>query len=119
MITAAINILIYSILMLVIGLYKPKWALFWMKSPDRVMVVIFSAVLFMIAATLFGEGNGLKEEEINQPTDTIEVPSSQKTTIENLTDDQISKPVNQGSKKNQTGSNLKYNNLYFIHSYFT
>ena len=82
MITAAINVLIYSILMLVIGLYKPKWALFWMKEPTRLMVIVITVVLFMIAATLFGEGNRDKRADTNQPTEIIEVPTAQPTKTE-------------------------------------
>lgn len=77
MITAAINIFIYSLLTLIIGLYKPKWALFWMKKPDRFMVIIISSVLFMTAATLFGEGNRTRQPDINQATEKAEVPSVQ------------------------------------------
>ena len=84
MITAAINVLIYSILMLVIGMYKPKWALFWMKEPTRLMVIVITLVLFMIAATLFGEGNRDKQADTNQPTEIIEVPTAQPAKTENL-----------------------------------
>lgn len=84
MITAAINVLIYAILTLLIGLYKPKWALFWMKEPSRIMVIVMAVVLFMIAATLFGEGNRDKQPDINQPAATIEVPAAQPTKTENL-----------------------------------
>jgi undecaprenyl pyrophosphate phosphatase UppP len=84
MITAAINILIYAILMLLIGLYKPKWALFWMKEPSRIIVIVIALVLFMIAATLFGEGNRAKQVDINQPTEIIEVPTAQPTKTEKL-----------------------------------
>ena len=84
MITAAINVLIYSILMLLIGLYRPKWALFWMKEPTRIMVIVFAVVLFMIAATLFGEGNRDKQADTNQPTEIIEVPTAQPSKKENL-----------------------------------
>ncbi len=63
MITAAINILIYTIIFFLIGMYKPNWALFFMKKPNRFMVMVFSIVFFMIAATLFGEGERRKKLE--------------------------------------------------------
>ncbi len=63
MVTAAINILIYTVLFFLVGMYKPKWALFFMKKPDRFMVMVFSVVFFMIAATLFGEGERRKKLE--------------------------------------------------------
>ncbi len=65
MITAAINILIYTVIFFLVGMYKPKWALFFMKKPDRFMVMVFSVVFFMIAATLFGEGERRKKLEEN------------------------------------------------------
>jgi hypothetical protein len=68
MVTAAINILIYAVFFFLIGMYKPNWALFFMKKPDRVMVLMFSAVLFMVSATLFGEGT--RQEKLE------EVPAS-------------------------------------------
>lgn len=68
MVTAAINILIYTAIFFLIGMFKPNWALFFMKKPDRVMVIMLSAVLFMVGATLFGQGtrkNKLDEDSIS------------------------------------------------------
>lgn len=61
MVTAAINIFIYTVVFFLIGMYKPNWALFFMKKPDRFMVLVLSGVLFMVAATLFGEGTRQKK----------------------------------------------------------
>lgn len=61
MVTAAINILIYTVVFFLIGMYKPNWALFFMKKPDRFIVLVVSVVLFMVAATLFGEGTQQKK----------------------------------------------------------
>lgn len=77
MINAAINIFIYSLLNLIIGLYKPKWPLFWMKNPNRFTVIMISTVLFMVAATLFGEGKRVTQPDLNQSTGIIEAPNSQ------------------------------------------
>lgn len=63
MITAAFNIIIYTVIFFLVGIFKPNWALFFMKKPDRFMVIVFSVVLFMIAATLFGEGERRKKLE--------------------------------------------------------
>lgn len=68
MVTAAINIFIYTVIFFLIGMFKPNWALFFMKKPNRVMVMMLSAVLFMVAATLFGEGtrkNKLDEDSVS------------------------------------------------------
>jgi len=40
-----------SVLILVVGLIKPKWVLFWMKRPDRLTVTALAMLLFMSAWT--------------------------------------------------------------------
>jgi len=78
MVTAAINILIYTAIFFLIGMFKPNWALFFMKKPDRVMVIMLSAVLFMVGATLFGEGtrkNKLDEDSISVVVSEDSVPA--------------------------------------------
>jgi hypothetical protein len=79
MIIAAINILILSVLLLIVGLIKPKWLLFWIDNPGRMPIIMLASVLFMIAVTLFGEGNRQKQEamaakenqEVAQQADTL------------------------------------------------
>jgi len=44
-------LVVLSILILVIGLIKPKWVLFWMKEPSRVLVSGIALVLFMSSMT--------------------------------------------------------------------
>lgn len=56
MITTAITLLICILIFLIAGLITPTRTLFWMKNPDRLMVIFISAVLFMAAWTLYGEG---------------------------------------------------------------
>lgn len=51
------NVLILSIVLLLVGMIKPKWLLFWVDKPTRLPVIMLSAVLFMVAAVMFGEGN--------------------------------------------------------------
>lgn len=63
MITAAINIGIYTLIFFLVGMYKPKWALFFMKTPDRFIVSIFTVVFIMISLTLFGEGTRQKQPQ--------------------------------------------------------
>ena len=62
MITAGINLLIISVLVLIVGLIKPKWLLFWVDKPGRMPIIMIASVLFMIAMTLFGEGTKRKKE---------------------------------------------------------
>ena len=62
MITGAINLLIWTLLFFFVGMYKPKWPLFFMKDPNRVIIIVVTTILFMITATLYGEG--LKREKV-------------------------------------------------------
>jgi len=57
MITASFNIAIYTVIFFLVGIFKPNWALFFMKNPNRLTVIILSLVLTMVAVTLYGEGN--------------------------------------------------------------
>ena len=62
MITGAINLLIWTLLFFFVGMYKPKWPLFFMKDPNRFIIIVVTTILFMITATLYGEG--LKREKV-------------------------------------------------------
>jgi hypothetical protein len=57
MIIIAFNLGILTLLFFIIGMIKPKWALFFLQKPDRFMVLVISTILFMVSATLYGEGN--------------------------------------------------------------
>ena len=57
MIIWAFNLLILAVGILIVGLIKPKWLLFWMDQPNRYIIVGVSIILFMAAAIMFGEGN--------------------------------------------------------------
>lgn len=63
MINAAFHVFVYTVLFLVIGMIKPGWALFFMRKPDRFMVFVFSVIGFMVAVTLYGEGNRRQQLE--------------------------------------------------------
>jgi hypothetical protein len=56
MITGAINLLIWTLLIFFVGMYKPKWPLFFMKNPNRFTIMVVTMILFMITATIYGEG---------------------------------------------------------------
>jgi hypothetical protein len=48
----ALKILVaVSVLILIVGLIKPKWVLFFMKQPDRLTVTALAMVMFMGAWT--------------------------------------------------------------------
>lgn len=44
-------LVVLSILILIIGLIKPKWVLFWMKEPSRVLVSGIALLMFMGSMT--------------------------------------------------------------------
>lgn len=41
----------FSFLVLLVGLIKPKWVLFWMQEPSRLIVSAVALVMFMIFFT--------------------------------------------------------------------
>lgn len=68
MITVSFNIAIYTLLIFLIGMYKPQWPLFFMKNPSRMVIMIITLVGVMVSITLFGEGTRQKKlAEENAP----------------------------------------------------
>jgi hypothetical protein len=41
----------FSFLILLVGLIKPKWVLFWMKEPSRLVVSTVALLMFMVFFT--------------------------------------------------------------------
>jgi hypothetical protein len=71
LINAAFHTGIWTLVFFIVGMIKPKWPLFFLKKPDRFLVLIISTVLFMISATLFGEGNRQKALEEKAAKETV------------------------------------------------
>lgn len=71
MIIAAFNIGILTLIFFIIGMFKPNWALFFMKKPDRFLIIAISIVLFMVVATLYGEGNRRAKLEKQSPAQAV------------------------------------------------
>jgi undecaprenyl pyrophosphate phosphatase UppP len=72
------DVLILTVVILIVGLIKPKWILFWMQRPDRFIIMVICSVMFMIGMTLFGEGNKQKqlaEQAVHAPTKSADVPT--------------------------------------------
>lgn len=68
LITAAFDTGLLTLLFFIVGMIDPKWALFFLKKPDRFSILIISTVLFMVSVTLFGEGTRqAKLEKTSQP----------------------------------------------------
>lgn len=76
LINAAIDTGLLTLFFFIAGMIKPKWPLFFLKKPDRFMILIISTVLFMITFTLFGEGNRQKALDEKTSKETVSVPSS-------------------------------------------
>jgi len=64
MITGAINLGVWTLIIFFIGMYKPQWPLFFMKNPSRFIIVMITTILVMITFTLYGEG--LRQEKLEQ-----------------------------------------------------
>ncbi|MGZ8927102.1 MAG: hypothetical protein ACXW03_01460 [Methylobacter sp.] len=63
---------------------KPKWPLFFLKKPDRFLILIISTILFMVAATLYGEGNrqkALEEKAVKETVSKTLDPSAAPTPV--------------------------------------
>ena len=75
----SINVLVLSVIVLIVGMFKPKWILLWMDKPGRMPVIIIASILFMCAAVMFGEGNKqLKQEQAQQTQQqSVQKPSAE------------------------------------------
>ena len=56
LLTGSITLLLWTVVIFGLGMYKPKWPLFFIKEPNRFMVMALTLILFMVAWTLKGEG---------------------------------------------------------------
>ena len=63
MINTAFHLTAYTFLFFSLGMYNPKWALFFMKKADRLTVTLITTVLIMITMTIYGEGMRQKKLE--------------------------------------------------------
>ncbi|CAG0957808.1 hypothetical protein ANRL3_00669 [Anaerolineae bacterium] len=44
-------LVVFSIIILIVGLIKPKWVLFWMKEPSRVLASSIALIILMASFT--------------------------------------------------------------------
>jgi hypothetical protein len=65
------SFLFLSVVILLVGMFRPKWILFWMDNPTRMMVAAVSAVFFMGGAVLFGEGEKQKKLELQKQASVV------------------------------------------------
>jgi hypothetical protein len=53
----ALNLGALTLLFFIVGMIKPKWALFFMEKPTRWLITAITTVCVMIVMTMYGEGN--------------------------------------------------------------
>ncbi len=64
MLTYAFDLGLWTILFFIVGMIKPQWPLFFLKNPDRFLIVILTTIFVMITGTLYGEGH--RREKLEQ-----------------------------------------------------
>jgi uncharacterized membrane protein YqjE len=76
MVLQALNLGILTLLFFVVGMIKPKWALFFMEKPTRWLITAITTVFFMITMTLYGEGMRQAKivEKYKKPAAAITIP---------------------------------------------
>ena len=57
----SINLLVLAVGILIVGMIKPHWILFWIEKPGRMPIIFFSVILFMSSVVMFGEANKEKQ----------------------------------------------------------
>ena len=77
MVNYAFDLAIWTILFFIIGMYKPQWPLFFLKKPDRFMILVITTIFVMITLTLYGEGTRRAKLELaaKQPVTQGAVPA--------------------------------------------
>jgi hypothetical protein len=63
MVAQALNLGILTLMFFIAGMIKPKWPLFFMEKPSRFLILVISTILFMITATMYGEGHRQNKRE--------------------------------------------------------
>jgi hypothetical protein len=53
----SLNLGALTLLFFIVGMIRPKWALFFMEKPTRWLVTAITTVCVMIVLTMYGEGN--------------------------------------------------------------
>ena len=77
MVNYAFDLGLWTVLFFVTGMYKPQWPLFFLKKPDRFLIVVITTVFVMITFTLYGEGERRERlaKEPKQPVSQSSIPT--------------------------------------------
>ncbi len=77
MVNYAFDLGLWTVLFFVTGMYKPQWPLFFLKKPDRFLIVVITTVFVMITFTLYGEGEHREKiaKEPKQPVSQSSIPT--------------------------------------------
>jgi hypothetical protein len=73
MVNYAFDLALWTILFFITGMYKPQWPLFFLKKPDRFMILVITTLFVMATFTLYGEGER-REKTAKQPVAKIITP---------------------------------------------
>jgi hypothetical protein len=88
------NVLAISLIMLIVGMIKPKWILLWMEKPGRIAIVCLSAAIFMAGMVMFGEGNKqLQQEKAQQSKEQAVQPAKSADEVPQPASDSASVPA--------------------------
>lgn len=63
MILFSINLALLTVLFFIVGMIKPKWALFFLKQPTRFLIMAITMISVMVTFTIYGEGVKRAKEE--------------------------------------------------------
>lgn len=64
MVLFSINLALLTVLFFIVGMIKPKWALFFLNAPSRFLIVGITTVMVMVTFTVYGEG--LRREKLEK-----------------------------------------------------
>ena len=81
MIVHAFNLGLLTLLFFSVGMFKPQWALFFLKKPNRFLVLVISTILFMITMTMYGAGSRELKAEKEKATATKKSTDSNSTPV--------------------------------------
>ncbi|UOA09803.1 hypothetical protein [Methylobacter sp. S3L5C] len=74
MVNYAFDLALWTILFFITGMYKPQWPLFFLKKPDRFMIIVITTVFVMATFTLYGEGERLEKVAKQPVSETLTPP---------------------------------------------